>query len=298
MNRKHMAAALLALTLLLSGCGRTEEEGQTLRLFYPVTAYEAGGDVLQSEAIDWSAQVNTSATEQVEEVIRILQNRNGEMDFTSPIPQGVELLQCTVSNGLAVLNFSTAYQWLSGMKMTIADYCITLSAAQIPGVRRVQIIVDGQPISGKENQTFTTGDVLMTSSEDIVKAVTVTLYFPDAEGALREEKRELLIYEGENRCRRVLDALLEGPQTEGLLPLLPEDAGIAGVWQDESTCCLNFSSNYFRKLCNSSLDQDMIVQGLVRSVCSLEGVQSLQILVDGTYRTMLGQVNIKLPLTP
>ena len=41
-----------------------------------------------------------------------------------------------------------------------------------------------------------------------MKAVSVTLYFPDKEGALQPEKRELLIYEGENRCCRVMDALL------------------------------------------------------------------------------------------
>lgn len=131
-----------------------------------------------------------------------------------------------------------------------------------------------------------------------MKAVSVTLYFPDKEGALQPEKRELLIYEGENRCCRVMDALLEGPQTEGLSPLLPEGVTQDSVWMDGEVCCLNFSTHAFRLLCDETVNQQQVVQGLVRSLCSLDGVQSLQILVDGSYRTMLGPVNIYLPLSP
>ena len=46
------------------------------------------------------------------------------------------------------------------------------------------------------------------------------------------------------------------------------------------------------------MDQERVVRGLTQSLCSLNGVQSLQILVDGAYRTVLGAVNIYLPISP
>lgn len=298
MRKKRMICALLMLVLLLTGCVKSQEEKWELRLFYPAPEYEAGGDVLHSQAVDWSQQEGKEAAEQVKQVVSLLLNKDGSMDFPSPLPQGTELLRCSVSGGIATLDFSAAYRRLSGFDLTVANYCITLSASQIPSVRWIQLLVEGQPLPTRESEYLTTGDVLLTSSEDVVKTVPVTLYFPDAEGVLQPERRELLIYEGENRPLRVTEALLEGSQEEALQKLLPEGVEVAGAWMDGDICCLNFSFASYRKLCEAEVDQALVVCGLVQSLCSLSEVQRVQFLVDGAYRNMLGTVNIYLPLSP
>lgn len=298
MRKKRMICALLMLVLLLTGCVKSQEEKWELRLFYPAPEYEAGGDVLHSQAVDWSQQEGKEAAEQVRQVVSLLLNKDGSMDFPSPLPQGTELLRCSVSGGIATLDFSAAYRRLSGFDLTVANYCITLSASQIPSVRWIQLLVEGQPLPTRESEYLTTGDVLLTSSEDVVKTVPVTLYFPDAEGVLQPERRELLIYEGENRPLRVTEALLEGSQEEALQKLLPEGVEVAGAWMDGDICCLNFSFASYRKLCEAEVDQALVVCGLVQSLCSLSEVQRVQFLVDGAYRNMLGTVNIYLPLSP
>lgn len=298
MSRKRIVCALLLLALVLTGCAKSQEEKWELRLFYPAPEYEAGGDVLHSQAVDWSQQEGKEAAEQVRQVVSLLLNKDGSMDFPSPLPQGTELLRCSVSGGIATLDFSAAYRRLSGFDLTVANYCITLSASQIPSVRWIQLLVEGQPLPTRESEYLTTGDVLLTSSEDVVKAVPVTLYFPDAEGTLQPERRELLIYEGENRPLRVTEALLEGSQEETLQKLLPEGVEVAGAWMDGDICCLNFSFASYRKLCEAEVDQALVVRGLVQSLCSLSEVQRVQFLVDGAYRNMLGTVNIYLPLSP
>lgn len=298
MSRKWMAAAWLALVLALTGCAADKNSGHSLQLFYPASEYPAGGDVIHSQAVDWTQQEKDTAAQQVMKVVELLQNRDKKMDFESPIPQGTDLLRCTVANGLATLDFSAAYGRLSGIDLTVADYCLTLSASQIPGVRRLQILVEGELLPACETLELTTDDVLLTSSEDVVKAVPVTLYFPDAGGTLQAERRELLIYEGENRCQRVMEALLEGPENEDLEKLLPDGVDVAGIWMDGDVCCLNFSYSNYRKLCEGTVDQERVVRGLTQSLCSLNEVQSLQILVDGAYRTVLGAVNIYLPISP
>ena len=298
MRNKRWIAMLLILLLLLTGCAADEGGGQSLQLFYPASEYEAGGDVILSRAVDWTMQTGGSVQRQVEQVVSLLQNRAGEMDFDSPIPPDAELLGCTVSGGVAVMDFSGAYGRLSGLDLTVADYCLTLSAAQIPGVRRVQILVEGETLPTYGDRTLSTEDVLLTSSEDVVKLVTVTLYFPDGEGNLQPEKREMLIYEGENRQQRVVQELLDGPKEEGLKPLLDESPEVAGIWMDGDICCLNLSANAYRRLCASGIDQEQVVQSLAMSVCSLSGVNGLQILVNGSYRTMMGTVSIYYPIIP
>ena len=298
MKGKRILAGLFTLAILLSGCASREADGHSLHLFYPAAEYEAGGDVICSRLVDWSAQEGADASEQVKMVVELLQNQDGSMDFSSPIPANAQLLECTVSGGTAVLDFSAAYGRLSGLALTVSDYCITLSACQIPGVRWVQILVDGKPLPGQKRSFLSTEDVLLTSSEDVVKIVPVTLYFPDQTGTLQPEKRELMIYEGENRCQRVLQALKEGPQTEGLEKLLPEGIGDAGVWMDEDICCLNFSLSDYKTLCDVNVRQENLVQGLAKSLCSLNGVERVQIMVDGSYRAKLGVVSIENPIKP
>ena len=67
MRKKRMICALLMLVLLLTGCVKSQEEKWELRLFYPAPEYEAGGDVLHSQAVDWSQQEGKEAAEQVRE---------------------------------------------------------------------------------------------------------------------------------------------------------------------------------------------------------------------------------------
>ena len=49
--------------------------------------------------------------------------------------------------------------------------------------------------------------------------------FTVATGELAVETRTLQLAEGQTRAEAVLSALLSGPETEALLPLLPEGAG-------------------------------------------------------------------------
>ena len=297
MKKYAVLLAVFLLALLLTACGQRRSESEMLRLFYPVDEPAAGGDILDSVSVDWQAQAQMEPGRQLQQVITLLQNSEARFDFSSPLPKNTELLGCTVSNGLAVLNFSEPFARLSGLDLTIADYCIVLTAAQIPGVRQVQITVNGIVPEGWQS-TFTTDDVLLTSPEDIVKAVTVTLYFPDEAGILQPEQQELLIYEGEDACSRVLDALKDGPTDETLRSLLPEAVSSPSVWQEDEICFVNFSKSDFRILAGEASAPALVVAGITNSLCSLDGIEQMQFLSDGIYRARLGTVDISQPLSP
>ena len=46
------------------------------------------------------------------------------------------------------------------------------------------------------------------------------------------------------------------------------------------------------------MEQRTILEGLVNSLCSLEGVEQVQILLDGDYQMLLGTQPISRPLLP
>ena len=69
-----------------------------------------------------------------------------EERFQSPVPSGTSLHSVEVKGGTAWVDFSGSYSQLSGMALTIADYCVALSLTQLEGVYAVRITVNGQEL--------------------------------------------------------------------------------------------------------------------------------------------------------
>ena len=127
---KRLLAALLTFfaLLALTGCGGSSSDGPHLLLYYPVpSGGSPGGDAIVSRSVDWAANSTLPAEQQVRRVVSLLLEDSADGSLESPIPASTRLLACQVSAGAAWVDFSSAYGQLSGMELTIADYCVTLS---------------------------------------------------------------------------------------------------------------------------------------------------------------------------
>ena len=141
---KRLLAALLTFfaLLALTGCGGSSSDGPHLLLYYPApSGGSPGGDAIVSRSVDWAANSTLPAEQQVRRVVSLLLEDSADGSLESPIPASTRLLACQVSAGAAWVDFSAAYGQLSGMELTIADYCVTLSLSQIVGIYSVRITV-------------------------------------------------------------------------------------------------------------------------------------------------------------
>jgi len=143
----RLAALMLALCLL-AGCGAAQSgEGDGLRLYYPVPLEEhPGGDAISSVTVDWDTLPQEDRAAQAEAVLALLMGGCQEERFQSPVPSGTSLRSVEVKGGTAWVDFSGSYSQLSGMALTIADYCVALSLTQLEGVYAVRITVNGQEL--------------------------------------------------------------------------------------------------------------------------------------------------------
>lgn len=181
---KRLLAALLTFfaLLALTGCGGSSSDGPHLLLYYPApSGGSPGGDAIVSRSVDWAANSTLPAEQQVRRVVSLLLEDSADGSLESPIPASTRLLACQVSAGAAWVDFSAAYGQLSGMELTIADYCVTLSLSQIVGIYSVRITVNGTELIYRDSNIFLAGDVLMTSQDDVVQNLSLRLYFPDRE---------------------------------------------------------------------------------------------------------------------
>ena len=313
--RRRIGIWLLASLLVWSaaGCGTknaadgTENTSAYLRLYCPADLSEknrsaGGGDAVNGIPISWK-QVrgdDRGRQQQAQYIMELLLGGCTDKDFICPVPKGTAVNSCTVTGGTVSVDLSREYEQLVGVERTIADYCITLSLMQLDGIYAVRLTVNGLLPEGRTNGVYTSAEVLLTSPEDIVRTVKVTLYFPTGSGTLTGEERRLTVYEGETVAQAVVKALAERPMDSyaGSEQLLPEGFAVLDTKVEDGTCYLNLAGSVTALLPEDSTDQERMIQGLVDSLCSLEDVSQVQLMVDGEYQMMLGCVPISRPLLP
>lgn len=295
--KKRIPALLLGAALLfLSGCvyaATTKQEEDAYSLYFQEAdlTRAQGQDALRGEKIDLPADETKSSEDLAAALLQEL--LKGPLDETlkNPIPGGTTLLSVKVVGSQATVDLSGAYSTLSGINLTMADYCIALTLTQLPDIYTVKITVRGQELAYRDHQIFTTSDALLSSTEDVVGTVEVTLYFVDEDGILLPEKRTLELYEGDTQVRAVLKGLQAGPGDKSLLPVLPEGFQIKSVWQEGEICYVNLPSAALENLTDSAA-LTVGIQALAQSLYSLPSVKEVQYLVDGEFSGRYGAVSV------
>ena len=283
MKRKCIVLTALALVLLaLAGCGVVQKEQEGLRLYYAASLdTHRGGDAIDSVTIDWDELPQGDQVARAESVLALLMGMCQEKGFQSPIPAGTTLRSVTIIGGTACVDFSGSYGQLSGMALTIADYCVALSLTQLEGIYAVRITVNEQDLAYRDNDLFLAGDVLLTSMDDVVRTLTARLYFPNSDGVLTAEERLLTQYEGQSAADVVLSALGDGPSDDDLQPLAEKGLSGMTVRMDNGVCQLNVASASMEELEDDTARQLLLC--VTQSLQSLEGISSVQLYIDGTY---------------
>lgn len=289
---------VLLLAAVCAACAPAEDQPaeNTYQLYFrenDLTA-SSGGDVFQTESVELGEGLDTA--EAVEDLLEaLLEGPRSEL-LRGTLPSSATLLSAKVENGRALVDFSAAYNTLSGVRLTMADYAVTLTLTQLPEISSVRITVQGQELAYRDKQVFTARDVLLSSEEDVVGTVEAALYFLDESGALAEEWRTLDLYEGDTQVAAVVRALESAPEAKGLSAALPEGFRVRSVWQEEDTCYVNLSSALLDGLTgNTPLDTSL--RALARSLCSLEAITEVRFLVDGEFENYYGTVNVSEPYT-
>ena len=276
---KRVIALFLSLLSVLSliSCGVKEEPVEGL-IIYGLTAEEKrlGGDIVSGDMVLPWEELPREREAQVYTVMQHLM-RNGE-GHISPLPENVLLRSVTMSGSTACVDLSVGYTFLSGMELTVADYCIVLTLTQLTGVYAVRITAEGREIPQRSKQLLLSGDVLLSSMDDVVRTLTAKLYFLNGDGRLESEERLLTQYEGESAAQVVLDALAEGPEDDALQPLLPE--GFVGMTarMENGVCHLNIPGESMALL----EEDNMVLSAVARSLLSTEGIRQVELYVDGT----------------
>lgn len=290
-----LMAAALTLGLLTSCLAPASQEEDGLRLWFATPGEEQSRQVASA-----LGSCSYDGAETVSALLRALLNGPPpDSELTAVIPEDTEVVGWSMEGRVVHLELSEAYAQLSGVDLTLADYCITLTLCQLGRVDGVRITVSNGGPAFQDRRVLRAGDVIFSGAEEEPVDVPATLYFRRSGGSvLVGELRVFRLTEEEAPAKAVLEALIAGPQDEGLSPLLPQDLTVLSAWVDDGVCHADLSAALYQGMPESPEEQQLVISSIVETLCSLDTVEQVQLLVEGEPVTAYGELELSGPLLP
>ena len=166
-RRLSMTAALVLLLSLLCACAaqhaqEMDENGYEL-YFLSDPNSAGGGDAIRAQEKRLTLDGAMETEDCVRALLEALLAGPDEPSLSSPIPEGTALKSLKVSGRRAQIDLSAQYARLTGIDLSLADYCITLTLTQLPNVNAVSITADGRELPYRETQVLLSADTLLSS---------------------------------------------------------------------------------------------------------------------------------------
>ena len=286
-----MACAVLSVTSCAWRQNEEEAEGGYL-VCYLTEQGEPGGDAIEQVRVPLELPEDAALPDVAAAVVEQMLRAPEDTALKSPFPKGTELLGITMLDRRAVVDLSIGVGRLEGVKLTLADYCLTLALTALDGINSVSITSQGRMMVQQPKQIFYERDVLLSTMDNVLQTVNVVLYFQDETGALAGEKRTLEIYEGQTVAENLVLELLKGPESRELKAVIPDEFAVISVRVEDGVCYVNLPAAALDTLPEDTGQQQLILWSLADSLYSLASVEELKILADGVELDHFGDVAV------
>ncbi|MBE5861619.1 MAG: hypothetical protein E7295_02070 [Lachnospiraceae bacterium] len=279
---------LAGVLCVLSSCGEEQKpNGPTVQVYY-VSSMET-----KVETHEYEKPVG-STEEQVKTLMSYLAAVFEKPAYKSPLAMGFNVLGVEYQEGSLVLNMDDNYSKLSSTTEVLVRAAIVRTLIQADGVNRVQILVNGNQLvdgAGDPVGWMTEGQFIYNDGSEInsYDQIRVKLYFANESGdKLIAAYREKFYSTNTSLERFVVDEILAGPSGKiaGLYATISPDTKILSVMTKDGICYVNFDSNFLTVVNNVNLDVE--IYSIVNSLTELQGVNRVQILVDGDVPDIFG----------
>jgi len=230
----------------------------------------------------------------------LIKGPDSEMN-TPVISKDAKLLGLVVNDAVATVNMSEHYNEKKGVDALLLRFAFVNTLCQIDGIEGIVIQVEGKPVvsetNGKELGVLSLSDIAIhTQNAQSAEKTVIKLYFPSGDGSyLAEENRSVEIQNALSLEKTIVSELIKGPQEKGLSASIAEGTKLLGIETKDSVCFVNFSSEFVAKASSGSLATTLTLYSVVNSLCALDSVESVQILVNGETGVEFGNFVLDIP---
>lgn len=208
--------------------------------------------------------------------------------FNPSIPQELEFQEVSLNDRVVTVDVSDTYENMKSGEEMVCRASIVWTLTALDFVDYVKVTVAGKELTKTNGEPIG----LMNRSNVVIDAIvlpesklfeTVMLYFSNEEGTgLVGEERNIEISHNQPREKFVMEQLIAGPQTKGLMETIPPETKIRDITTTEDGICyVNLSSEFLRKHSDKTMNETLPVYSIVNSLTGLEHIDKVQILIEG-----------------
>ena len=207
--------------------------------------------------------------------------------LTSCIPQGTQLLDISVENGVCTVNLSSEFQ--TGMARSFAAermavYSIVNSLTELPEITTVDLWVSGAPLEKLERMELSSGiarDESLLSLPASKDLLDVTLYPACGDDGLLVCVPQQLPLDGEHSTAELLaQSLIDFEGKNGVRNCIPAGTKLLSLRIEGGTCVVDLTREFLDG-CTSAAEETLAARSIIATMCTLPEVSSVEILVEG-----------------
>ena len=153
-------------------------------------------------------------------------------------------------------------------------------------------------LSGCEQSDGKEPDIRPDTNEKVQQ--NVILYFSDDQAMYLEAEERSITVEKDKVVEQlplaVAEELIKGPEGKSLFPTIPPEARVLKVEVSDHTAYADFSVELRSKHGGGSAGELMTIGSIVNSLTELEGIEKVQILIEGEVQeTLAGHMDLSQP---
>ena len=274
----RFTSCIALLALLLTGCNNASADGDG-KIFYIRT------DKAAIVAINYD--FNSSDTDNmISEALSELAKDIDDIDVINTIPSGVEVKNWDLNDGSLNVYLVGDYEALDVYTEILVRAAIVKTLVQIDGVDSVSLFVNNSPLTDSNGESIgaMTADTFIEDfgqETDSLLSTELTLYFASANGMyIVPETRQVYYSRNVTQEKLVMDQLLKGPQTEGLISAIPSGTKVNSISiSEDGVCVVNLDAAIETVV--TGVTENVTVYSIVNSLTELDNIKQVQILVNG-----------------
>lgn len=211
--------------------------------------------------------------------------------LTRSVPENVSIIEVTLSGDIAGVNFSEEYNYMSTIEELFCRAAVVWTLTGLDFIENVVIKVGDEPIrksNGEEIGLLNRGNVILDPniSPNQTSMETIQLFFSDMNGLwLVQEERTIEVEEGTPIEIYVMQALIDGTESDATLSFIPENTQLIGIETIDGVSYVNLSREFVEEHSVSQLEAMFTILSVVNSLTYLPHIDSIVFKIEGTQIT-------------
>lgn len=160
MNYKTMISVILAVCLLLTGCA-TAQSSTVFDFYYCAAQLDFGPEDTAVRSESRKEVLNHLA---YNEIIEKYLEGPVSSDLRNPFPEGTAFVSITVEQQTASIVLSNAFAQLTGIELTVACACLSLTVGEFTSCPKIQISAQNALLDNRPSITIDINALAFTDS--------------------------------------------------------------------------------------------------------------------------------------